>query len=176
MINWFDVSDESPNKDLALKNLKVTQNGTYGESGVAYSSVEVNVSGGGGGSSDFKVVLQTVEIPETSVTGAEDSGYYVKELVVGTLSFETPVEYDEDYSFTIFCDDGHSTADIFSGLNLPSIDGVDLYLSAQNNSIILLATSESPFTITLPQTTIEIYKASADCVYSFGPMPVLTAK
>lgn len=57
MINWFDVSDESPNKDLALKNLKVTQNGTYGESGVAYSSVEVNVSGGS--SSDLSTAIVT---------------------------------------------------------------------------------------------------------------------
>lgn len=60
MINWYDVPNESPNKDLALKNLKVTQNGTYGESGVAYSSVEVNVSGGGGGSSDFTTAEVTV--------------------------------------------------------------------------------------------------------------------
>lgn len=61
MINWFDVPSESPNKDLTLKNLKVSENGTYGESGVAYSSVEVNVnSGGGGGSSDFSTAEVTI--------------------------------------------------------------------------------------------------------------------
>ena len=60
MINWFDVPSESPNKDLTLKNLKVSENGTYGESGVAYSSVEVNVNdGGGGGSSDFSTAEVT---------------------------------------------------------------------------------------------------------------------
>ena len=59
MINWFDVPSESPNKDLTLKNLQVSENGTYGESGVAYSSVEVNVSGGGGGSSDFSTAEVT---------------------------------------------------------------------------------------------------------------------
>ena len=62
MINWFDVPSESPNKDLTLKNLKVSENGTYGESGVAYSSVEVNVNsgGGGGGSSDFSTAEVTI--------------------------------------------------------------------------------------------------------------------
>lgn len=59
MINWFDVPSESPNKDLTLKNLKVSENGTYGESGVAYSSVEVDVSGGGG-SSDFSTATVVV--------------------------------------------------------------------------------------------------------------------
>lgn len=60
MINWFDVPSESLNKDLTLKNLKVSENGTYGESGVAYSSVEVNVnSDGGGGSSDFSTAEVT---------------------------------------------------------------------------------------------------------------------
>lgn len=60
MINWFDVPSESPNKDLTLKNLKVSENGTYGESGVAYSSVEVDVNDGGGGDSDFSTAEVTI--------------------------------------------------------------------------------------------------------------------
>lgn len=67
MINWFDVPSESPNKDLTLKNLKVSENGTYGESGVAYSSVEVNVNSGGGGSSDFS----TAELVCTNDAGSK---------------------------------------------------------------------------------------------------------
>lgn len=88
MINWFDVPSESPNKDLTLKNLKVSENGTYGESGVAYSSVEVDVNGGGGGDSDFSTANVTISL----------SGSIVNTIV------QIPCIIDEE-DFTAMCYD-----------------------------------------------------------------------
>lgn len=80
MINWFDVPSESPNKDLTLKNLKVSENGTYGESGVAYSSVEVDVNGGSGGDSDFSTIEVTV------TTGSTETEYLMLIPIINTES------------------------------------------------------------------------------------------
>lgn len=94
MINWFDVPSESPNKDLTLKNLQVTENGTYGENGVAYSSVEVNVSGGGG-SSDFS----TAEVKFISST-APTKIYYAKYITTNEeLGFEQREEMGTSEEF-----------------------------------------------------------------------------
>lgn len=101
MINWFDVPSESPNKDLTLKNLKVSENGTYGESGVAYSSVEVDVSSGGeGGSSDLNnpIQLELSGTIETDVLVTVLTAGELYELCqTGTPYFTVTQEQNEEY-------------------------------------------------------------------------------
>jgi hypothetical protein len=61
MITWFNAPNEglSPGGQLTLKTLTATENKTYQEDGTAYTSVTVNVEGGGG-SSDFSTATLTV--------------------------------------------------------------------------------------------------------------------
>lgn len=60
MISWFNAPNEglSPGGQLTLKTLTATENKTYSEEGTAYTSVTVNVEGGG--SSDFRFVEITI--------------------------------------------------------------------------------------------------------------------
>jgi len=61
MINWFDMPAEglSNGGQFEVKELEVTENGTYEEKGEMYNKVVVNVEGGGG-SSDFSTAEVTV--------------------------------------------------------------------------------------------------------------------
>lgn len=64
MINWFDMPAEglSNGGQFEVKELEVTENGTYEEKGEMYNKVVVNVEGGGG-SGDFstaEITLQNV--------------------------------------------------------------------------------------------------------------------
>jgi hypothetical protein len=61
MITWFNAPNEglSPGGQLTLKTLTATENKTYQEDGTAYTSVTVNVEGGGG-SSDFSTATLTL--------------------------------------------------------------------------------------------------------------------
>lgn len=54
MINWFNIPDEGLSNGglFEVKELEVTENGTYETKGEMYNKVTVNVEGGGG-SSDF---------------------------------------------------------------------------------------------------------------------------
>lgn len=51
MINWFDMPDEGLSNGglFEVKELEVTENGTYETKGEMYNKVVVNVEGGGGG-------------------------------------------------------------------------------------------------------------------------------
>lgn len=68
MINWFDMPAEGLSNGglFEVKELEVTENGTYEQSGEMYNKVIVNVEGGG-------TSWQTVF--EGSVTTEEDSGF-----------------------------------------------------------------------------------------------------
>ena len=61
MINWFDIPDEGLSNGglFEVKELEVTENGTYETKGEMYNKVTVNVEGGGG-SSDFSTATVTV--------------------------------------------------------------------------------------------------------------------
>lgn len=62
MINWFDMPAEglSNGGQFEVKELEVTENGTYETKGEMYNKVTVNVEGGGGGSSDFSTAEVTI--------------------------------------------------------------------------------------------------------------------
>ena len=61
MINWFDMPAEGLSNGglFEVKELEVTENGTYEQSGEMYNKVTVNVEGGGG-SSDFSTAEVTL--------------------------------------------------------------------------------------------------------------------
>lgn len=66
MINWFDMPAEGLSNGglFEVKELEVTENGTYETKGEMYNKVTVNVEGGGGG--EFKIANITWEnLPET---------------------------------------------------------------------------------------------------------------
>lgn len=60
MINWFDMPAEGLSNGglFEVKELEVTENGTYETKGEMYNKVTVNVEGGGG-SSDFSTAEVT---------------------------------------------------------------------------------------------------------------------
>lgn len=68
MINWFDMPAEGLSNGglFEVKELEVTENGTYETKGEMYNKVVVNVEGGGG-SSDFS----TAEVTITNNSGEE---------------------------------------------------------------------------------------------------------
>lgn len=61
MINWFNMPAEGLSNGglFEVKELEVTENGTYETKGEMYSKVDVNVEGGGG-SSDFSTATMTI--------------------------------------------------------------------------------------------------------------------
>lgn len=70
MINWFNMPDEGLSNGglFEVKELEVTENGTYETKGEMYNKVTVNVEGGGG-SSDFSTAEVTI-IGETTTNFA----------------------------------------------------------------------------------------------------------
>lgn len=150
MINWFDVPSESLNKDLTLKNLKVSENGTYGESGVAYSSVEVNVNsggGGGGGESDFttaKVVL-TVEESVTEDFFVNIVNVFGEEMFFGLDSRD----FDpEGIDAVLYKSIAHVNVSESSGVKIKEVSGAATMLDILNAAI----TGDCTITFTIAST------------------------
>lgn len=67
MINWFDMPAEGLSNGglFEVKELEVTENGTYETKGEMYNKVTVNVEGGGG-SSDFSTAEVTISTGNTT--------------------------------------------------------------------------------------------------------------
>ncbi len=72
MITWFEAPKEglSPGGKIEFQTLTATENKTYSEDGVAYTSVNVNVEGGGG-SSDFSTAEVTFSVVNEVGTAPE---------------------------------------------------------------------------------------------------------
>lgn len=82
MINWFDMPAEGLSNGglFEVKELEVTENGTYETKGEMYNKVTVNVEGGGG-SSDFS----TAEVTISASTSAELTWQSCPMLLGGAL-------------------------------------------------------------------------------------------
>lgn len=65
MINWFDMPAEGLSNGglFEVKELEVTENGTYETKGEMYNKVTVNVEGGGGNPNSKKTVTGTLAEP-----------------------------------------------------------------------------------------------------------------
>lgn len=70
MINWFDMPAEGLSNGglFEVKELEVTENGTYETKGEMYNKVTVNVEGGGG-SSDFSTAELTITSDDEYIEG-----------------------------------------------------------------------------------------------------------
>ena len=124
MINWFDMPAEGLSNGglFEVKELEVTENGTYETKGEMYNKVTVNVEGGGG-SSDFSTAEVTVvnnftdqeistHLPNiandilstTSITAEEQTEIYTVVLYKGSVKiagtgFGRTVETSGDASY-----------------------------------------------------------------------------
>lgn len=89
MINWFDMPAEGLSNGglFEVKELEVTENGTYEEKGEMYNKVTVNVEGGGG-SSDFSTAEVTLNLTVENATLVETS------LETATINYP-----NEDFSY-----------------------------------------------------------------------------
>ena len=76
MINWFDMPAEGLSNGglFEVKELEVTENGTYETKGEMYNKVTVNVEGGGG-SSDFSTAEVTVVVDNPEIFTGEANIY-----------------------------------------------------------------------------------------------------
>lgn len=86
MINWFNMPAEglSNGGQFEIKELTATENRTYEKDGEVYNKVTVNVSGGGGGSSDFSTAEVTINIQGTE--------YFLIAIVDDVIKEETITE------------------------------------------------------------------------------------
>lgn len=91
MINWFNMPDEGLSNGglFEVKELDVTENGTYETKGEMYNKVTVNVEGGGG-SSDFSTAKLTFEgeaLATMPLIVTTESGYSVDAILVSQRPF-----------------------------------------------------------------------------------------
>lgn len=90
-INWFDMPAEglSNGGQFEVKELEVTENGTYEEKGEMYNKVTVNVEGGGG-SSDF--TLASITLSDPNDLGFRMTSAFIPEAVDKIITeFQTNV-------------------------------------------------------------------------------------
>lgn len=123
--------------------------------------------GGGGGSSDLTVTLDTLNVPETTLTG-EDDGYggYEKKI---DLNVTVPsdlldgVPYGNGH-YNLFCTNGENNGDAWDGVPF-EIEGVSVSVGSINGDVghyEIYASSGSPFTITVSAMTVTYYRMSQD--------------
>ena len=123
--------------------------------------------GGGGGSSDLTVTIQTLNIPQTTLTGEESDGRYYASAEVGTMCSEIVdgIPYDEEYNYyTIFSD----TFDTDIGNVYVMIDR-----DYDTGKFVLRANGSDPFTITYPATTATFFRATKEVADTFGNAAVI---
>ncbi len=91
MINWFNMPDEGLSNGglFEVKELEVTENGTYEEKGEMNNKVTVNVSGGGGDLYSLATnILQIAPSGEKNLTWIEENGYYIISFKWYTPTFD----------------------------------------------------------------------------------------
>lgn len=122
--------------------------------------------GGGGGSSDLTVTVQTLNIPQTTLTGVESEGWYYATAEVGTISSDIidGIPYNDTSNYNFFSDQS-----IFN------IDGVEVYVDMDlgNSQFIITANGDSAFTITYPATVVTFFRATKEVADTFGMIPVI---
>lgn len=107
MINWFDMPAEglSNGGQFEVKELEVTENGTYEEKGEMYNKVVVNVEGGGGGgSSDF--TLASITLSDPNNLGFKMTSAFIPE---GSDSISTEFHTNDAGSVNIILYKGSAT-------------------------------------------------------------------
>lgn len=120
MISWFNAPNEglSPGGQLTLKTLTATENKTYSEEGTAYTSVTVNVEGGGGGGD-----LSIAEVI-FSVTGNASATLYDFVVIADLPSGNRTLTHFDELVIN------SSSASIYT---IPMVDGkIDMGISSED--------------------------------------------
>jgi len=155
----------------------ITENNTYNasdEGANGYSSVTVNVSGGGGGG-DIVDIIATFNIPQTPMTGVwnEEAYSYMATMELGAIPPEVLQDdsYDEYYNYTYFTKLGGTVEGVapdYRGGGTVTIDGVNFAVEVDDipSKYILTAMSDNTFTATPPDKFI-VYKATDDVIDYF---------
>ena len=99
MINWFDMPAEGLSNGglFEVKELEVTENGTYEEKGEMYNKVVVNVEGGGGSSDWTKAIVRVKNNSSTALVNVkldtfENDGFISAFLFKATIGVDTNAE------------------------------------------------------------------------------------
>lgn len=142
---------------------------THEATGDVYDSVNDISYPFGGGGGDITVLLQTLEIPETEITGIEEDGFYYSKTEVGTGE---PGVYPLD---TITIDEQLYVYKLFPDVTGWTVNGVELYLDLDQDTgkIYVMGSSDSAYTVTLPATTVHFYRASEEVAETFKDHPVI---
>lgn len=130
MINWFNIPDEGLSNGglFEVKELEVTENGTYETKGEMYNKVTVNVEGGGG-SSDFGTAEVTVYVPPQSglfrgfrIYGAFIDSYESEEYSIESIR----ISNQGTHAITLILYKGVAYMSFEDGIT-PTIEGLIVY-------------------------------------------------
>ena len=170
MINWFDMPAEGLSNGgmFEIKELTATENKVYQKDGEVYNKVTVNVEGGGGGG-DFKVIMQTINVPETVLTGVydPDDQYYYASAVITTANSDVAngVHYNEDYLYRSFWKINNFVTPNEGAI---MVEDHTVCFFVKDGNIVAISDGETAFEVTIPNgTIIEIYRASEEVVDAF---------
>lgn len=139
MINWFDMPAEGLSNGglFEVKELEVTENGTYETKGEMYNKVTVNVEGGGG-SSDFSTAVltmtNTTENPVIFEVPCYRDGAEVlltRAVIFGALGGEPATE-----TINVVCKSNGATLSIASEGVTATTSGDIQFIQGQNLYII----------------------------------------
>lgn len=125
MINWFNIPDEGLSNGglFEVKELEVTENGTYETKGEMYNKVTVNVEGGGGES----------DISTAQVTNSGDSEENITlNCVINEIgpNMETPTEGSVGAGRT-------KTAVLYKGHQYVNLDPAKIVTVSSGNAEII---------------------------------------
>ena len=147
--------------------ITITENGT--DIDIAqYATADVNVEGGGGGG-DFKVIMQTINVPETVLTGVydPDDQYYYASAVITTANSDVAngVHYNEDYLYRSFWKINNFVTPNEGAI---MVEDHTVCFFVKDGNIVAISDGETAFEVTIPNgTIIEIYRASEEVVDAF---------
>lgn len=165
--------DMGKDPSIQLIEKTITENGTYDaitDGANGYSKVNVNVEGGGGGSSDFTKVNVTMEV------SGENNGANYRLILEDTDENDTAMRIE-----TVQLPSGErrtfetGSAEVTVGYNIPITKEIYLY---QNNYFVVMATAvdnPSDYTVTgnaeavaieFDGQTMNIVKVYGDCTIS----------
>ena len=148
MINWFDMPAEGLSNGglFEVKELEVTENGTYETKGEMYNKVTVNVEGGGG-SSDFSTAEVTIS---KGAMGTQVDG------IIPWLSEEdnqtySTVELVDEETLTVKVPVGGNSITVYFSRSAQSTDG----------------NIESAGDVSFMSKNLKSYLLTGDCSISF---------
>lgn len=124
--------------------------------------------GGGGGSSDLTVTLDTLNVPETTLTG-EDDGYggyekFIDLNVTPSSDILDGVPYKDGAYYALHSTNGTVFGTALNGIEI-DIDGVHVqlgYVEGETGHYHIWAYSDTAFTIVVPSMVMTYYRMSKD--------------